>query len=64
MFVLLLLLAGLSFGLSIEEAMRTALERSPVLKAMEERLRIFEGMERSALAFPNPDIGFESGFLT
>jgi len=63
MFVLLLLLAGLSFGLSLEEAMRTALEKSPVLKAMEERLRIFEGMERSASAFPNPHIGFESGFL-
>ena len=64
MLLLLLLISSLSFGIGIEEAMRTALERNPQIKALEEEVGVFEGMERSALAFPNPEIRIESGFLT
>ncbi len=64
MLILLLLFASLSFGIGIDEAMRTALEKSPQIKALEEEIKVFEGMERSALAFPNPEVRFESGFLT
>ena len=64
MFLLLLLISSLSFGIGIEEAMRTVLERSPQIKALEEEIRVFEGMERSAVAFPNPEVRVESGFLT
>ncbi len=62
--VIILSLAGLGFGISVDEAMRLALERNLQLKAMEERAGIFEGLEKSALAFGNPEINFESGFLT
>lgn len=62
--VIILSLAGLGFGISVNEAMRLALERNLQLKAMEERAGIFEGLEKSALAFGNPEINFESGFLT
>jgi len=64
MILLVLLFAGLSFGLSIEEAIKTALERNPHLKALEERLGVYRGMERSALAFPNPEVSLETGFIT
>ncbi len=64
MLFLLFLFVSLSFGIGIEEAINTALERNARIKAMEERLRIFEGMEVSVRAFPNPEVGFESGFLT
>jgi len=64
MFILLLLFAGLSFGIGIEEAMRTALEKNPQIRALEEEVKVFEGMERAAVAFPNPEVRLESGFLT
>ncbi len=64
MFILLLLFASLSFGIGIEEAIRTALEKSPQIKALEEEVKVFEGMERSATAFPNPETRLESGFVT
>ena len=64
MLILLLLISSLSFGIGIEEAMRTALEKSPQIKALEEEVKVFEGRERSALAFPNPEVRVESGFLT
>ncbi len=64
MLILLLLISSLSFGIGIEEAMRTALEKSPQIKALEEEVKVFEGRERSAVAFPNPEVRIESGFLT
>jgi len=64
MFIVFLLLAGLSFGIGIDEALRTALERSPQIKALEEEVKVFEGMERAAGAFPNPETRLESGFIT
>ena len=64
MFILILLISGLSFGIGIDEAMKIALEKSPRIKALEEEVRVFKGMERSALAFPNPEVRIESGFLT
>ncbi len=64
MFILLLLFASLSFGIGIEETIRTALEKSPQIRALEEEIKVFEGMERSATAFPNPETRLESGFVT
>ncbi len=64
MFALLLVLVGLSFGLSIEDAMRMAEERNLQIRALKERVGVYEGLERSATAFPNPEVSVESGFLT
>ncbi len=64
MLILLLLLTTLSFGIGIEEAMRTALEKNLEIKALEEELKVFEGMKRSATKFPNPEVRLESGFIT
>ncbi len=64
MFILVLFMFGLSFGIGIEEAMKTALENSPEIKALEEELKVFDGMELSAGAFPNPEVRLESGFIT
>ena len=61
---LLLVITSLGFGIGIDEAIRTALERSPQIKALEEEVKVFDGMERSATAFPNPELRLESGFLT
>jgi len=61
---LLLIITGLSFGIGIEKAIETALVKNPQIKALEEEVKIFEGMERSATAFPNPETRLESGFLT
>ncbi len=63
-FLLLLSFVSLGFGIGIEEAIRIALEKNPTLKALEEERRTFEGMEKSATAFPNPEIRLESGYLT
>ncbi|WP_461829052.1 TolC family protein, partial [Aquifex sp.] len=62
--LVLILLWSLSFGLGIEEAMEEAVSRSPLLKVWEEQLKRFEGLKRSATAFPNPELRFESGFFT
>ncbi|WP_457600620.1 TolC family protein [Hydrogenivirga sp.] len=64
MFALILLFASLSFGIGVDEAIRTAIDKSPQIKALEEEVKVFEGMERSATAFPNPETRLESGFLT
>ncbi len=64
MIFLMLVLVTLSFGLNLERAIETALEKNPQLKALKEQRMAFEGMERSAMAFPNPEIRFESGFIT
>ncbi len=64
MFIFLLIFASLSFGIGIDEAMKTALERSPQIKVLEEEIKVFEGKKRSSLAFPNPEVRIESGFLT
>ena len=62
--LLVVLLIGLSFGISLEEAIQETLRNSPKLKAWEERIKAFKGMKRSATAFPNPSFRFESGFIT
>jgi len=64
MFVVLLLIVSLSFGVNIEEAIRIALKNNPEIKALKEEMKVFEGKERSATAFPNPELRFESGFIT
>ncbi|NPA42138.1 MAG: TolC family protein [Aquificae bacterium] len=64
MLLLILLMVSLSFGMSLREAMETALRENPEIKALEEELKVFDGMERSASAFPNPEVRIESGFIT
>jgi outer membrane protein TolC len=61
---LVFIFAGFGFSITLEEALRVALERNPEIKALESERGRFEGLERIAYAFPNPDLGFESGFLT
>ncbi len=64
MFVILLFMVGLTFGIGIEEALKEALENNLELKALEKKLQAFKGRELQATAFPNPELSFESGFLT
>ncbi len=64
MFFILLLFTTFSFGIGLEEAMQTALEKNPSVKAMEEEVKSFEGLFISAGAFPNPEVRLESGFIT
>ena len=64
MFLILLLIASLSFGMGIDEVLEKALEKSPLIKVIEEEVKVFEGMRISARAFPNPETRLESGFLT
>jgi len=54
----------LGFGIDLEGAVKETLKRNPEIKAMQERLGVFEGKKRSATAFPNPEVRLESGFLT
>lgn len=61
--LILLVLVGTGYGMSIEEVIRKALEKNPDLQAMKEELTAFKGIERSLSAFPNPEVGFESGFI-
>ncbi len=66
MFVFLISLLLVTAGLTatIEEVMDKALRDNPELKALREEKGTFLGLEKSLSAFPNPEIGFESGFLT
>ncbi|WP_164930600.1 TolC family protein [Aquifex aeolicus] len=64
MFWVLLIVVSLSFGVSIEEAVRTAIKNNPEIKALEEEMKVFKGKAKSATAFPNPELRFESGFIT
>ena len=63
-FLLSLFLVTAGFTATIEEVMDTALRENPELKALREEKGTFLGLEKSLSAFPNPEIGFESGFLT
>ena len=63
-FLFVVLLVSFGFGINLNEAMETALKNSPYLKVWKERMEKFEGMKRSASAFPNPELRFESGFFT
>jgi len=62
--LLVLISAVTGFGSTIEEVMAKALRENPELKALREELGTFTGLERSLSAFPNPEVGFESGFIT
>ena len=62
--LVVVLLVSLGFGINLNGAMETALENSPYLKVWKERMKRFEGLKRSASAFPNPELRFESGFFT
>lgn len=62
-FVCVLLVASVSFGITLEEAIELALERNPEIRAIEREAGRFEGLEIAAYAFPNPEIGFESGYI-
>ncbi len=62
--IILLILTYLSFGIGVNEAIKIAIENNPRIKALEERLKTFEGLKISAGAFPNPSLRFESGFIT
>jgi len=65
MFLVFILLLGISFGsMGIEEALKEALKNNLELKALEKKLKAFEGRELKAIAFPNPELNFESGFIT
>lgn len=61
MFLLILAIVGLSYGLTLEEAMRFASEMSPRVRALEERVGVFAGRERAARSFPNPELRVEVG---
>jgi len=61
MFLLILAIVGLSYGLTLEEAMRLASEMSPRVRALEERVGVFAGRERAARSFPNPELRVEVG---
>ena len=63
-FLFVVLLVSFGFGINLNEAMEAALKNSPYLKVWKERMEKFEGMKRSASAFPNPELRFESGFFT
>ena len=63
-FLFVVLLVSFGFGINLNEAMKIALKNSPYLKVWKERMEKFEGMKRSASAFPNPELRFESGFFT
>ena len=58
-----LLLVGLGYGMGIEEVLEKAMKKNPELRAMVEEREAFKGIELSLSAFPNPEVGFESGFL-
>ena len=65
--VILVMLIAITFsgyGITLEEALNIAQERNPELKALEKELESFEGREKAAYAFPNPELGFESGYIT
>ncbi len=57
-------LSALGFGIEVERALELALEKNLRIKAMEREAKVFDGMRKSALAFGNPELTFESGFLT
>ena len=61
--LILLMVVGTGYGMSIQEVINRALEKNPDLRAMKEELGAFRGIERSLSAFPNPEVGFESGFI-
>ncbi len=61
--LVMIVLASFSFGIDLNEAIRETLKNSPHLKVWKERLQRFEGLKRSASAFPNPELRFESGFF-
>ena len=62
--VAFLMLVTWSYGITLEEAMKLALQRNPELKALEKDLDSFRGKEIAAYAFPNPEADVESGFVT
>ncbi len=64
MILALLFLISFGFGITLEEAINTALEKNPQIKALERRIEAFKGREISSYAFPNPEVRIESGFVT
>ena len=64
MFLLVLLLAAVCYGETIDEVIGIALKESPRIKAIEKELDVYKGLEISASAFPNPEARLESGFVT
>ncbi|NPB07091.1 MAG: TolC family protein [Aquificae bacterium] len=61
--LVLLLLVSLSFGVTLDEALKKALEKNLYLKALRQELKAFEGRKRAARALENPELNFESGFV-
>jgi outer membrane protein TolC len=62
MFSALLLIMALSltgWAMGIEEAINEGIKNNPELRSMREELRIYEGLERSLGAFPNPEVTLE-----
>ncbi|MDQ7082163.1 MAG: TolC family protein [Aquificota bacterium] len=58
------MLAVSGFGITLEEALDLAVKKNPEIRALESEIRRFDGLERAAYAFPNPELDFESGFIT
>jgi outer membrane protein TolC len=60
----ILILLSFGFSITLDEALKIALERNTEIRALENERKRFEGLERIAYSFPNPELGFESGFIT
>ncbi len=64
MIFLSLIASATAMAIELEEAMKVGLEKNLRLQSMEREMGVFEGLKKSATAFPNPEITFESGFIT
>ncbi len=60
----LLMLTVSSLSLTLEEAFDLAVRKNPEIRALESEVKRFDGLEKIAYAFPNPELNFESGFIT
>ncbi len=58
--IFLLIFTAFGWGISLQEAIDTALKKNPELRAMREELATFEGIEKSLSAFPNPKLTLET----